>query len=271
MLGISLTLDDKTLHGLLEDAWCQHMAWQTNHKTMEDLHGMDRYLTTYQVNKLLPLERSLLSALQSGAFVSSSEHSKYECRENSFFVRYVNVKMIERIGSFVPVFDTCVRTLRTGMLTTLNYQRVLCIICSFLVLQKMVDWRHTLHQLQDCSKVFHVYPPKVQTQHLFTDGNMYHAKNILACAWLLGVWSAPQLVMWWRSGICMDKRSPLIELNWFAVIAAVQWSQEADIYVWSDSLSTVTTAEYIQEHRHVPISVENHDLWLELWDGLDAA
>ena len=53
-----------------------------------------------------------------------------------------------------------------------------------------------------------------------------------------------------------------------AVIAAVQWSQEADIYVWSDSLSTVTTAEYIQEHRYVPISVENQDLWLELWDAL---
>jgi len=27
-----LTLDDKTLHGLLEDAWCQHVAWHTKHK-----------------------------------------------------------------------------------------------------------------------------------------------------------------------------------------------------------------------------------------------
>ena len=33
-----------------------------------------------------------------------------------------------------------------------------------------MHWRHELLQIQDCTEVFHFYPPKHETQHVFTDG-----------------------------------------------------------------------------------------------------
>lgn len=261
-----LTLDDKTLHGLLEDAWCQHVAWHTKHKTMEDLHGMDRYLTTYQVNKLMPLERSLLSALQSGAFVSTSEHSKYDA-EKTPFCTICECENDRAHWLLCPRF----RHLRADIEDwhADNVELPACALYHLLIprVQKMVDWRHTLHQLQDCSKVFHVYPPKVQTQHLFTDGTCTMPKHpcLRMAAWGVVCSTTGDVV---ALGHLHGQTQSIDRAELVAVIAAVQWSQEADIYVWSDSLSTVTTAEYIQEHRYVPISVENQDLWLELWDAL---
>ena len=53
-----------------------------------------------------------------------------------------------------------------------------------------------------------------------------------------------------------------------AVIAAIHWSQAVDLYIWSDSLSTVNIAEYSQLHHCIPANVENYDLWTDFWDAL---
>ena len=37
-----LTMDMKTLETIIADAWCQHLAVNTNHKTMEDHGGPER-------------------------------------------------------------------------------------------------------------------------------------------------------------------------------------------------------------------------------------
>ena len=41
-----------------------------------------------------------------------------------------------------------------------------------------------------------------------------------------------------------------------AILAALRWSTSADICIWSDSLSCVNLADYVQQHEHVPINVE---------------
>ena len=65
-----LTIDRHALLHIIQDGWLQFVASQTKHNTMRDLTGMDTYLTLAQSNKLLPLDRARLSALQSGAFIT---------------------------------------------------------------------------------------------------------------------------------------------------------------------------------------------------------
>ena len=40
-----VTVDEKTPDRLLQDAWCQHVARRTKHKTMNDLVGMNPMIT----------------------------------------------------------------------------------------------------------------------------------------------------------------------------------------------------------------------------------
>lgn len=78
-----LQVDDKSLTALLHGAWCQYLASKGNHRTMPDLHGIDYCLTSLDFTRLQLLERALLAALQSGAFVGSSEHAKYDIEKFS--------------------------------------------------------------------------------------------------------------------------------------------------------------------------------------------
>ena len=51
-----------------------------------------------------------------------------------------------------------------------------------------------------------------------------------------------------------------------ALLRALHWLQgtELEAYLWSDSLSTVQVAHYIQQYDTIPEGVANLDLWVEL-------
>lgn len=51
-----------------------------------------------------------------------------------------------------------------------------------------------------------------------------------------------------------------------ALLASLQWADgtELGLCLWSDSLSTVHTMEYVLKHGAVPDGIENADLWTEV-------
>ena len=58
--------------------WRQHVATKVNHKTMEGLKGIDPALTLLDHDKQPAIDLARTRALQSGAFISSWHHSKFD-------------------------------------------------------------------------------------------------------------------------------------------------------------------------------------------------
>ena len=136
---------------------------------MRDLDGMDYYLTTFHSKKLGSLERALLSALQSGAFISASEHARYDAPKQSL----CNLCQCEDDRAHwlcCPRF----KHLREAIMGWHpdNIELPSCVVHHLLIprLPAVVSWRKTLQQIQDSSKVFLFYPKAKDKHHLFMDG-----------------------------------------------------------------------------------------------------
>eukprot|EP00435_Cladocopium_sp_Y103_P059462 s772_g21.t1 len=261
-----ITVDTKTLQLLLADAWCQYLATMTNHKTMFDLAGMDFYLTTLEFRTLLPLERALLSALQSGAFISADEHAKYDIEKSPMCplcdceddrAHWLSCPRFQHLRQAIPGWHPD------------NVRLPSCMRYHLLVprLQLMVDWRCALLQIQDRTNTFLFDPPIHEIQHVFIDGSCttpVHPALRLA-AW--GVISATANSVVAYGHLCgVTQTIDRAELT--ALVVALRWSTTVDLCIWSDSLSNVQIAEYIQQHDQVPLTVENYDLWLAFHDAL---
>ena len=261
-----LHVDDKTLQDRLQDAWCQYVAATTKHKTMHDLHGMELSLTMWQTKKLLPLERALLSALQCGAFISDSEQSKFD-KEKSKLCSLCECADDRAHWLVCPRFRALRMTIDDWQPD--NVELPLCVIHHLLVprLQPLTEWRGKMVEIPDETQTFCFTPPKSGLSHLFTDGacTQHTYKCLSYAAW--GVLSATDgdlVAIGHLSGITQSiDRAELT-----AILAALRWSTSADICIWSDSLSCVNLADYVQQHEHVPINVENYDLWLAVQDAL---
>ena len=53
-----------------------------------------------------------------------------------------------------------------------------------------------------------------------------------------------------------------------ALVSTMLWTTGADLCAWSDSLSNINIAEYIQNDGVIPSHVENYDLWLQFHEAL---
>lgn len=74
-----MLLDGSLMRKLLQDAWLLRVSQQVRHRpTMQQLTGIDRYITVESNGGLTAHQTSLQSALQSGAFIDSWVHSKYD-------------------------------------------------------------------------------------------------------------------------------------------------------------------------------------------------
>lgn len=261
-----LHVDEKTLHTRLKDAWCQFAAATTNHKTMKDLHGLDLTLTMWRAEKLQPVERALLSALHSGAFISESEHSKFD-QEKSAQCDLCNCVNDRAHWLVCPRFSSLRQTITDWQPD--NVELPTCVKYHLLVprLQSMTQWRGQFVEIKDQTFVSSFYTSNTGLHHLFTDGACtQHSHQCLNyAAW--GVISASDgdlIAIGHLTGI--TQTIDRAELT--AILAAVRWSTDADICIWSDSLSCVKLAEFVLLHGYVPATVENYDLWLGVLDAL---
>ena len=262
-----ITVDMKTFRTLMTDAWSQFVASQTRHKTMKDLNGIEYSLVRLASKGITPTERALVAALQSGAFVSASEHARYDveklhicplCQHEDDRAHWLVCPRFQSLRQSIPNWYPDNVMLPMSLTHHLLAPK----------LKEMTEWHNTLHDLQDCTTQFLFYPPDKEFQHLFTDGactQLDHSCLSLASWGVLSATSGEPVCLGHLRGITQSiDRAELT-----AIVAAVHWTTEHDICVWSDSKSNVDTAEQISLHGCIPPQVENYDLWLQLQEALE--
>ena len=165
-----LLMDDKSLDLLLRDAWCQYVAASVNHKTMQGLHGMDFYLTTFEYTKLAPLERALLSSLQSGAFISEYEHAKYDAEKRQICL-HCQCEDDRAHWLSCPRFQS-LRLAIEGWCPD-NVELPRCTTHHLLVPRQQAahEWRSELLKIPDRTDVFFFASPANRKLHVFIDGS----------------------------------------------------------------------------------------------------
>lgn len=257
------TMNHKALTMQLEDAWLQHVASRTNHRTMRDLHGLDGYLTLLDSKTLTSLERMRLSALHSGAFMSEYEHAKYDAEKTGFCtiggceddrLHWLQCPRYQHLRDDIEGWRTDNVELPSCTIYHLLVPRMPC----------LVEWRQMLAELpQDPS--FLVNPPEAGVVNLFLDGSCFQEGHSVLkhASWAVVDATTAQLVAASPlSGIVQtidraELTSMLMALLWTSGTAV-------ELGLWSDSQSTVKIADHIFLYDDVPEGVANMDLWLQI-------
>eukprot|EP00438_Fugacium_kawagutii_P035741 Skav229335 [mRNA] locus=scaffold2596:64523:66364:+ [translate_table: standard] len=263
-----LLLDKKTLRIKLEDAWLQYIATQVNHKTMDDLVGLDGYLTKLDLDSMTALDRARLSALHSGAFISNSEHARFDADKNA------TCELCHCVDDRFhwlqcPRFRHHREAIPNWLQDNVELPR--CTVHHLLVprQQALVRWRQLLCQPRTDQNVFQHSPPESGMVHLFLDGSCFsHTHPALnLAAWAIVNASACQLV----ASSPLDGITQTIDrAELTALVKSLDWSSgsDVDLALWSDSQSTVQVADYILNNGHIPLGVENLDLWTQVQSHL---
>ena len=230
---------------------------------MHGLHGIDGQLTLLDTANMLPLERARLSALHSGAFISSYEHAKYDEEKTPFCTicgladdceHWLHCPRFAHIRDSIPDWMPDNVELPKCMLNHLLVPRI----------PQLVQWRSLLCNLKYGTQTFQfpLPPPKFGFHHLFVDGSctVEAYPELQLASW--GVINATAGLVVSAAHLHGPTRTiDRAELS--AVISALLWGAHAELALcmWSDSLSTVQMAERIQQWGNVPDGVANFELW----------
>ena len=254
--------DRQLLANRLHEAWLQHIAANVKHKTMADLEGIEPSLTLLDTGRMNRLERSRLLALHSGAFISSSQKSKFD-------------------SGHAAVCDLCqVKDDRVHWLCCPRFQAhrehfpwdwpsQQAHIPACTLYHLLVPWQPELHELDNYYVQLAAEPWFFQSwnvvpgvQHLFLDGTCKQGTNALMAYAAWGVIHAgtEEIVIAEHLG---GGRQSIDRAEISALVAAATWCQIVDRQgiLWSDSASTVDTAEKILRSQSLRGIATNVDLW----------
>ena len=256
---VDLTL----LKYLLHDAWLQYIATQVKHNTMSDLHGLNLQLTILPHKRLPILEKTLVSALQSGAFISKSQQAKFDHLKKAL-CSVCDCTDDRKHWLSCPRFAQLRHKLRLhdGMFNGLPD----CTIYHLLVpkLDAEIRFRQYLCNTDDLSSVFLDTTYHGGVVDLFTDG---------ACRKVHGFITLASWALINATTGCLIQAAPLSGLRQCigraeltAIVAALKWGNyvQADLRLWSDSLSTIERLTWILGHLDCPLPAQNFDLWLQV-------
>eukprot|EP00438_Fugacium_kawagutii_P019054 Skav215401 [mRNA] locus=scaffold271:59153:63914:- [translate_table: standard] len=228
-----LMVDDATLQAALKDAWLQTVSARLERKTMTDLVGLDGYLTLLDTQKMQPLHRMLLSALQSGAFVSNAEHSKFDSRKAA-------------VCSLCGCCDDRAHWIQCPRFASMR--------------SWTPEWTDELLHLPDCAK-HHLLVPRLPIavewrRELWALEDPSHS---LAAWAVLNATTAGEVASGHLVGIVQSiSRAELT-----ALLVAVRWAvlRRVAVCIWSDSQSTVRVAKMLMRVGYIPDRLRNRDLW----------
>lgn len=261
-------IDGKTLHSILRDAWFQHVSSCIHRDSMNDLEGLDGYLTLLHAHRLPSLQRSLLSALRSGAFFTAAEHARYDPEKTAFCV-HCDCEDDRAHWLQCPRFEQLRQSLPGWLPDVLHLPR--CATHHLLVprLSIAVEWRRSLWALEDRTQIFCSQTPPKTMNHLFMDGactNPDHTPLKLAAWAVISATTGSPIAMGHLHGLsqCIDRA----ELA--AMLASLRWSGSHDemTCLWSDSQSTVRIANWIHRTDNIPLGIANYDLWQQVREEL---
>ena len=255
---------------LLQDAWFQHIATRTNHKTMQDLTGLDIALTRLDHDKQIAADVTRVKALQTGAFVSGWQHAKYDTTKQPVCQLCMQLDT-QKHWLRCPRFDE-LRAECPDLLSWID-DAPSCVVLHLLAPRSpfaLLLKRYFL-DLPDLSKCFHSLPRTGIRNQLFTDGSFFKGFvfNLDRAAWAVVNASTNQTISY---GCVPGILQTIGRAELLAIISAVEWAVAHDtlITIWTDSASTCSRANLLlQQPRAAFLAGENHDLWQRLAEALE--
>eukprot|EP00438_Fugacium_kawagutii_P025316 Skav217869 [mRNA] locus=scaffold2487:75358:81453:+ [translate_table: standard] len=136
--------------------------------------------------------------------------------------------------------------------------------------QLLVQWRQELRAHSSQAVQFMVSPGDPGFHHLFLDGSCFHHVHSVLnlAAWAVVDATTGQLL----AAAPLDGHTQSIDrAELTSMVMALEWASEAelDLALWSDSHSTVTTADAIIQTGSLPPGLANLDLWTQFKQLLD--
>ena len=258
----ALTLDDGAVPSLLYDAWLQHTARvASKRKTMNDLNGMNAALVPAGGQKLDALQLSLVSALQSGAFMDHAMQSHFDLTKGKL-CDVCQVADAQKHWLECPRFDEVRRTVvgwqpHHEMDTDALMSHLLPSRSPFLA-----EWKHALLAIDEVHFDF-VSKPGNGCQHVFTDGSATKDSHPFQTAsWaVLNATTGLPILAGHLKGI--QQTSDRAELQ--AAFVAVRWQVRHGVtmHLWMDSKFVADGIALLLRHGLVG-NWANRDIWIPL-------
>ena len=262
-------IDDQALVTLLHDGWLQFVAWQVRTRaSMADLHGLDVSVLNFDKNHHDALDRSMIAALRSGAFLSPAAQSKFDVhkegccelcqvpdRQEHWLVcpRYAQVRA--SIQDWPTDIHTWPLALRAHLLPDRCHHRD--------------EYLRALLAIPDGSGVFHSHPGAGR-QHIFTDGSCMKDidSSLTLCSWATLNATTRQII---SSGTLPGLSQTIPRAELFALLSAVRWIAIHQIPAdcWIDNKQVAQGAELVLQNGRVPPHWSNQDLWQRLKASLE--
>ena len=255
-----------TLHRLLLDAWLQHVTHNVNHKTMADLQGMDLDLTLLDHDKQTTLDLARVRALQTGAFISSWQHAKYD-KTKQPICKCCLVPDTQYHWLHCPRFAH--QRAECGNALDWVDDAPQCLVLHLLAPRSnhVVPLKTYFIELPDRSCTFLSTPRTGIKNHIFTDGSFF--KGVVSitnrAAWAVVNATTGQTVSY---GCVPGLLQTIGRAELWACISALAFALRfgVDIIIWTDSATTCDRVTRALQHLDVQRSASNHDLWDMLLD-----
>ena len=255
-------VDGALLLRRIREAWALVVSAGVKHKSMAGLYGIELNLTLSHIQRLAPVERARVLALNSGTFFPPSQKAKFDknvesncptcgCRNDR--KHWLHCPAYVKLHSDFPEEW---RTQVSGLPDCFVYHTLIPYQAQLHVLEEF-------HATIDCTWTDHdSYELAEGVQHLFTDGSCYDGRicYLARSAWAV-IHSGTGMIIAARHLAgprqCIDRA----ELS--ALVSATAWGRQVErqICVWMDSLSTVRLAHRILSQRSLCGVESNRDLW----------
>lgn len=258
-----------TLDRLLTDAWFQHVATRVHRKTMAGLEGLDVELTKLDHDKQTPLTLSRVRALQSGAFVSSWQHAKFD-KTKQPVCQVCLTPDTQTHWLTCPRFDT--QRHECGDLLAWIDSAPPCVTLHLLAPRSpfVQPLKTYFLGLEDACCTFNSAPRWGETNHVFTDGSFF--KGIVSAldraAWAVVNATTGRSI---SHGPVPGLLQTIGRAELWGILSAIEWAitYDAEIILWTDSAGTWRKARRLQQHDgELFFDGENDDLWRKLTEAL---
>ncbi|CAL1129115.1 unnamed protein product [Cladocopium goreaui] len=270
-----LLLNNSLLQRLLQDAWLWKVARQMHQRpTMRDLDGIDRYNTVERNKHLTAHQASLQSALQSGAFIDSWIHSKYDSTKSGLCTicncpnTHSHLLVCRKYQHLRDKFS-----LTSAEMTSWPQSFALHLLCPSPPFTAAL--RSYFQHLPDLTAEFASGPSEEEMDHLFTDGSCFAQGRweTHTASWAVFNASSQCPV---ASGPVQGLEQTIGRGEMVALISALQWALRfrKRVHIWMDAKFVHDGFQLRRQGIRRDVGGVNADLWLLvealLDDGVDA-
>ena len=260
-----LLLPWQFLCALADDAWLLHITHGLRDRaTMKELFGIDRCTSSFEHNKLTSHERSLVSSLQSGAFIDAWTHGKYDVTK----ISVCSVCNVPDTHSHLLVCSKYAALRDSCNLHPEELQRwPVCTTHHLLVPRApyVEQLRSVRLALDDSYDPRLVAPTEHEIQHIFTDGSFIaSSRPETSCAsWSVFLETRHQAI---ATGPLIGFPQTIGRAELTAMIRALQWVVfwQVRCHLWIDAKFVHQgLARRLSGHKTLP-GERNYDLWYEV-------